>query len=273
LLLSVEVNIEDEIENFLENIKLTYGYDFMNYDRKSLSRRIELTMKQSMIRTFGEFKKAVFDDESLFEKLLSSFSVNVTTFFRNPDVFKILREEVVPYLETFPSIRVWCAGCSHGDEAYSIAIMLDELGLLHKSLVYATDFNLRVLNEAKNGLFSKEDFTDFESNYRNSMGKKELRNWFEFEDNVIDIKEHIKKKVLFFQHNLVTDDSINEFHLIFCRNVLIYFNQSLQKTVFTMIDNSLFKRGFLVLGESEKLPEKYDYTVIGKKIYQKGSKN
>jgi chemotaxis protein methyltransferase CheR len=273
LLLSVEVNIEDEIESFLENIKLTYGYDFMNYDRKSLSRRIELTMKQSMIRTFGEFKKAVFDDESLFEKLLSSFSVNVTTFFRNPGVFKILREEVVPYLETFPSIRVWCAGCSHGDEAYSIAIMLDELGLLHKSLVYATDFNLRVLNEAKNGLFSKEDFTDFESNYRNSMGKKELRNWFEFEDNVIDIKEHIKKKVLFFQHNLVTDDSINEFHLIFCRNVLIYFNQSLQKTVFTMIDNSLFKRGFLVLGESEKLPEKYDYTVIGKKIYQKGSKN
>jgi chemotaxis protein methyltransferase CheR len=151
--------------------------------------------------------------------------------------------------------------------------MLDELGLLHKSLVYATDFNLRVLNEAKNGLFSREDFTDFESNYRNSMGKKELRNWFEFEDNVIDIKEHIKKKVLFFQHNLVTDDSINEFHLIFCRNVLIYFNQSLQKTVFTTIDNSLFKRGFLVLGESEKLPEKYDYKVIGKKIYQKGSKN
>ncbi|MFT5851860.1 MAG: chemotaxis protein methyltransferase CheR [Colwellia sp.] len=273
VLISVEVNIEDEIANFLETIKLTYGYDFINYDRKSLSRRIELTMKQSMISTFGEFKKAVFEDESLFAKLLSSFSINVTTFFRNPEVFKVLREEVVPYLDTFPSIRVWCAGCSRGDEPYSLAIMLDELGLLHKSLVYATDFNPRVLTEAKNGLFSQGDFANFESNYIKSAGKKAFRNWFEFEDNMIDIKEHIKKKVLFFQHNLVTDDSINEFHLIFCRNVLIYFNQNLQKTVFSTMDNSLFKGGVLVLGESEKLPEQYNYKVIGKKTYQKGLGN
>jgi chemotaxis protein methyltransferase CheR len=155
-----------------------------------------------------------------------------------------LREDVIPYLETFPSIRVWCAGCSRGDEPYSIAIMLDELGLLHKSLVYATDFNPRVLKEAENGLFSKDDFINFESNYIKSTGKKELRDWFEFEQNIVEVKEHIKKKVLFFQHNLVTDDSINEFHLIFCRNVLIYFNRSLQKTVFNTIDNSLFKGGF-----------------------------
>ncbi|TWX49264.1 CheR family methyltransferase [Colwellia hornerae] len=270
LLLSVEVDIEDEIENFLENIKLTYGYDFLNYDRNSLSRRIELTMKQSMINSFGKFKKSVFEDETLFAKLLSSFSINVTTFFRNPEVFKMLREDVVPYLDTFPSIRVWCAGCSRGDEPYSIAIMLDEMGLLHKSLVYATDFNPRVLNEAGNGFFSSDDFTNFESNYIKSSGKKELRNWFEFEENVIEIKEHIKKKVLFFQHNLVTDDSINEFHLIFCRNVLIYFNRNLQKTVFNTIDDSLFKGGILVLGESEKLLKEYDYKVLDKKIYKKG---
>ena len=269
-LISVEVDLEDELENFLENIKLIYGYDFMNYDRKSLSRRIELTMKQSLISSFGEFKKTVFDDESLFAKLLSSFSINVTTFFRNPEVFKVLREDVIPYLETFPSIRVWCAGCSRGDEPYSIAIMLDELGLLHKSLVYATDFNPRVLKEAENGLFSKDDFINFESNYIKSTGKKELRDWFEFEQNIVEVKEHIKKKVLFFQHNLVTDDSINEFHLIFCRNVLIYFNRSLQKTVFNTIDNSLFKGEFLVLGESEKLPEEYNYKMIDKKIYKKG---
>jgi len=165
---------------------------------------------------------------------------------------------------------VWCAGCSRGDEPYSIAIMLDELGLLHKSLVYATDFNPRVLKEAENGLFSKDDFINFESNYIKSTGKKELRDWFEFEQNIVEVKEHIKKKVLFFQHNLVTDDSINEFHLIFCRNVLIYFNRSLQKTVFNTIDNSLFKGEFLVLGESEKLPEEYNYKMIDKKIYKKG---
>ncbi|TWX72672.1 CheR family methyltransferase [Colwellia sp. C1TZA3] len=269
-LLSAEVDLADELEIFLKNIKLTYGYDFINYDRGSLSRRIELTMKQSMISSFSEFKKTVFNDESLFAKLLSSFSINVTTFFRNPEVFKTLREDVIPYLETFPSIRVWCAGCSRGDEPYSIAIMLDELGLLDKSLVYATDFNPRVLKEAGNGLFSREDFTDFEANYIKSMGKKPLRNWFEFEGKVVEIKEHIKKKVLFFQHNLVTDDSINEFHLIFCRNVLIYFNRSLQKTVFKTINDSLFKGGFLVLGESEKLPEEYDYKIIDKKIYRKG---
>ena len=147
--------------------------------------------------------------------------------------------------------------------------MLDELGVLHKSLVYATDFNTCVLNEAQNGLFPRKDFTNFESNYINSGGKKELQEWFEFEENFIEIKEHIKKKVLFFQHNLVTDASINEFHLIFCRNVLIYFNRNLQKVVFNTIDDSLYKRGFLVLGESEILPEKYNYKIIGNKIYKK----
>ena len=268
-LLSAAVTVEGDIDIFLDNIKGIYGYDFINYDRAYLRRRIELTMKKSRISSFEVFKKTIFDDEQLFSTLLSSFSINVTTFFRNPEVFKTLREEVFPYLETYPSIRVWCAGCSSGDEAYSIAIMLDELGVLHKSLVYATDFNPRVLNEAQNGLFPRNDFTNFESNYINSGGKKELQEWFEFEENFIEIKEHIKKKVLFFQHNLVTDASINEFHLIFCRNVLIYFNRNLQKVVFNTIDDSLYKRGFLVLGESEILPEKYNYKIIGNKIYKK----
>ena len=119
-----------------------------------------------------------------------------------------------------------------------------------------------MLNQAQNGLFSLNDFTNFESNYINSGGTKELQEWFKFEENFIEIKEHIKKKVLFFQHNLVTDASINEFHLIFCRNVLIYFNRNLQKVVFSTIDDSLCKGGVLVLGESEKLPEKYKYNMI-----------
>ena len=271
-ILSVEVDIEDEIERFLDNIKLVYGYDFKNYDRNSLSRRIELVMQQSMIKTFHEFEQIIFKDELLFAKLLSAFSINVTTFFRNPDIFQTIREDVVSYIESYPSIRVWCAGCSRGDEPYSVAIMLDEMGLLNKSMIYATDFNLRIINEAKNGLFPTGDFKEFESNYLKSGGKKNLQDWFDVEDNFVQVKDHIKKKVLFFQHNLVSDGSINEFHLIFCRNVLIYFDKILQKKVFENIDNSLYKGGFLVLGESEMLPKKYTYKTIGKiskKIYQR----
>lgn len=147
--------------------------------------------------------------------------------------------------------------------------MLDELGLLHKSLIYATDFNPRVLKEAQNALFPREDFIHFKSNYRESAGKKDLEDWFEMEENFVSIKEHIKKKVLFFEHNLVTDDSINEFHLIFCRNVLIYFNKNLQGTVFKTIDNSLYGGGFLVLGESENLPQNLKYKILENKIYKK----
>ncbi|MDG1469184.1 MAG: CheR family methyltransferase, partial [Glaciecola sp.] len=268
--LSTAVTVDAEVDIFLDNIKCIYGYDFINYEKGYLKRRIELTMKQNSISSFEVFKKMVFDDELLFSSLLSAFSINVTTFFRNPEVFKTVREQILPYLESYPSIRVWCAGCSSGDEAYSVAIMLDELGLLHKSLVYATDFSSLLINEAQNGLFPRNDFTQFESNYITSGGQKELQAWFEFKDEFIEIKEHIKKKVLFFQHNLVTDTSINEFDLIFCRNVLIYFNKSLQTIVFNTIEDSLSRGGFLVLGESERLPEVYNYKILEHKIYQKG---
>ena len=267
--LSTAVTVDAEVDIFLDNIKCIYGYDFINYEKAYLKRRIELTMKQNSISSFEVFKRTVFDDEQLFSSLLSAFSINVTTFFRNPEVFKTVREQILPYLESYPSIRVWCAGCSSGDEAYSIAIMLDELGLLHKSVVYATDFTSRVLNEAQNGLFPRNDFTQFESNYITSGGQKELQEWFEFADEFIEIKEQLKKKVLFFQHNLVTDTSINEFQLIFCRNVLIYFNRNLQTIVFNTIDDSLSRGGFLVLGESERLPEVYNYKILDNKIYQK----
>jgi len=269
---SVEVDIEDEIENFLENIKVTYDYDFRQYDRSSLQRRIKLVMDQSTINTFKEFKKLVLEDEVMFAKLLSAFSINVTTFFRNPEIYLQIKEEIIPYIESFPSVRIWSAGCSRGDEAYSLAITLDELGILDKSIIYATDFNPRVINEAKNALFGISEFDDFKTNYIQSGGKKEFEDYFDFEKDYIQIKEYIRKKVLFFQHNLVTDGSINEFQFICCRNVLIYFDKLLQKNVFENIDESLLKGGYLILGESELLPEKYKYSKIGhikNKMYKK----
>jgi len=178
----------------------------------------------------------------------------------------------MPYIESHPSIRVWSAGCSRGDEAYSLAITLDEMGLLDKSIIYATDFNPRVLNEAKNALFSLDEFNEFKTNYQNSGGKLKFERYFTITDDFIQIKEKIRKKVLFFQHNLVTDGSINEFQFICCRNVLIYFDKILQKNVLKNIDTSLSKGGYLILGESETLPSKYEYSKIGihkNKMYQK----
>ncbi len=270
--ISVEVDIEDEIELFLENIQTVYGYDFRQYDRSSLMRRIKLVMDQSFISTFKEFKQTVLDDDLLFAKLLSAFSINVTTFFRNPNIYQHIKNEIVPYIESYPSIRIWSAGCSRGDEAYSLAITLDEMGLLDKSIIYATDFNPRVLREGKNALFSWSDFLEFKENYIQSGGEQEFENYFDIEKDFIQIKERIRKKVLFFQHNLVTDGSINEFQFICCRNVLIYFDKSLQKNVFENIDTSLSKGGYLILGESEALPSKYKYSKIGThkdKIYKK----
>ncbi|QOY55265.1 hypothetical protein HUE87_03245 [Candidatus Sulfurimonas marisnigri] len=264
-LLSASVDIDDEIEHFLENIFIIYGYDFRYYDRKSLARRIELIMSNYSITNFKEFESLVLDDNNVFTKLLQAFSINVTTFFRNPEVFKQIRKYILPNIEDLSSIRVWCAGCSRGDEPYSIAIMLDEAGLLDKSQIYATDFNGTILNEAKNALFTKSELNEFAQNYIESNGKKKFENWFNIKDEYIEIKEHIREKVLFFKHNLVSDSSINEFHIIFCRNVLIYFDDKLQKTVFDTIYQSLYKNGYLVLGESEVIPKEHNYTALTNK--------
>lgn len=271
-LLSVSIDINDEIEHFLENIFIIYGYDFRYYDRKSLARRIELMMSNYSITNFKEFESLVLDDNNIFTKLLQAFSINVTTFFRNPEVFKQIRKDILPNIEDLSSIRVWCAGCSRGDEPYSIAIMLDEAGLLDKSQIYATDFNGTILNEAKNALFARSELEEFKRNYLESGGKNKFENWFNIKDEYIEIKEHIREKVLFFKHNLVSDSSINEFHIIFCRNVLIYFDEKLQKTVFDTIYESLYKNGYLILGESEIAPKKYDYTAFANKknkLYKK----
>ncbi len=266
-LLRVPVCIDDNIDSFLEDIFVIYGYDFRRYDRGSLKRRIELTMKQNSIENFHDFRVLTFDDESLFAKLLRSFSINVTTFFRDPEVFSQIRDKIIPGFERLESIKIWCAGCSKGNEPYSVAILLDEAGLLDKSQIYATDFNETILNEAKNGLFAKSELDEFKQNYKDSGGKEEAERWFDIQDDFIEIKEKVKDRVLFFKHNLATDSSINEFDLILCRNVLIYFDNKLQKHVFDTLDNSLGKNSFLILGDSEVMPKDYKYKHCTNKIY------
>jgi chemotaxis protein methyltransferase CheR len=156
-------------------------------------------------------------------------------------------------MESYSHIRIWCAGSSKGQEAYSIAIMLAEYGLLERSIIYATDFNGLVLEQAKNGIYSKEEYLQCEENYLLLNNKNPLEKWFEIEENYVIINDEIRRKVHFFQHNLVTDGEINEFHIVFCRNVLIYFNEKLQKKVINLIYSSLVRDGYLILGDSEHI--------------------
>ncbi len=217
-------------------------------------------MKQNYINDFEKFKILIFEDNKFFEKLLRGFSVNVTTFFRNPEVFKVIKDEIVNELETYPSVKIWSAACSRGDEPYSLAILLDEMGLLDRVQIYATDFNEVILKEAQNGIFPKSEYEKFKKNYKLSGGKQKFEKWFDINADYIEVKQDIKNRVIFFKHNLVTDDSINEFNMIMCRNVLIYFDKYLQRKVLRTLNNSLVRDGFLILGESESFDhEKYDY--------------
>ncbi len=253
---------EDELNSFIDKLYLIYGYDFRNYDKSSIQRRVELIMEQNDIINFSEFSQEVFDDDKLLAKLLRGFSINTTEFFRDSQVYKNIISDVLPQLSKLSHIRVWSAACSRGDEPYSIAIMLDEAGLLEKSTIYATDFNTTVLAKAKNGLYNKNEFLQFKENYIKSGGKKDFEDWFDISDDFVQIKKYIQDKILFFKHNLATDSTINEFDIIFCRNVLIYFDTILQKKVFDTLDNSLFANGYLVLGCSEMLPKQYNYEIV-----------
>ena len=251
LQLNTLLNLEDRISELIYNIYKVYGDDFRNYDKKSIKRRVELFREELGIKSFVEFETLVLNDVDIFKSLFKKLSINVSDFFRDPEVFKQIREDIIPTLKTYPYLRIWCSACSSGQEPYTVAMLLDEAGLLKRSIIYATDFNNTVLLQAKNGIYSKESFKQFKKNYIKSGGKKDFDEWFDFDNNYVEVNSSIKEKVHFFQHNLVTDSVVNEFNLIFCRNVLIYFDNKLQKRVFKLIYDSLVRDCFLILGKSE----------------------
>ena len=244
---------EQEIKEFLAALHRQYGYDYQNYSIESVTRRLNKAMAERGFTVFSQFTAQVLADPELFEELFLEFSINVTHFFRNPEVFALIREQIFPHLETYPHIKIWCAGCSTGEEPYSLAILLHEAGLLKKTQIYATDINPYVLVEAKNGLFSSSNVESDQANYRKSGGTGDLLNYFERMGKMIKFDETLKSKILFFQHSLVNSGILNEFQLILCRNVLIYFNAALQTQTFRLFLDSLDRHGFLILGESETI--------------------
>lgn len=245
--------IENELlESLLVTIHGLYGYDFTQYSRASLQRRINAFYTKAKISSYEELLNKV-SDPQYFSYFIEEITVNVTEMFRDHAFYKTLRTQVLPILATHPFIRIWHAGCSTGEEVYSMAIMLKEAGILHKSILYATDINQAVLEKAKNGIFPISMMKQYSENYIASGGITDFSMYYRANYNLAIFEESLKKRMVFSAHNLVTDGSFNEFQLILCRNVLIYFDKDLQNKVLQLFDKSLENLGFLALGNKESL--------------------
>jgi len=242
-----------EVETLLNDLLELYGYDFTNYSKASIKRRINRLFSLDKFPSFAEFRYHLRTDPHYIKRFVEQLTVNVTEMFRDPSFYTALREQVLPLLGTYPFIRIWLAGCSTGEEAYSIAILLKELNLFNKSLIYATDINPEVLEKAGKGMFPLNQMKLYSENYILSGGKKEFSSYYTANYNLAKLDESLKSKMIFSTHNLVSDHSFNQFQLILCRNVLIYFDKDLQVKVFSLFDHSLEKLGFLALGTKETL--------------------
>ena len=264
---------DDELEILLHDLIEVYGYDFSDYSRASLKRRVNRLMQLDKFQSFDKFRDKVRLDAEYLKKFVEEITVNVTEMFRDLNFYKILRSQILPVLSTYPLIRIWHAGCSTGEEVYSMAIMLQEANLLHKSLLYATDINPDVIKKAISGIFPLSKMKQYSENYILSGGKRDFSFYYSAKYNFAKFNEELKAKAVFATHNLVSDRSFNQFQLILCRNVLIYFDQNLQEKVFTLFDHSLEQLGFLALGSKETIrfsPISSKYRQIEKeKIWRK----
>lgn len=241
----------NQVPALIETIYKKYGYDFSDYSIDSFQRRLNSFMIRFAIQNLDELQKKISQDDLFFNTFLEEITVNVTEFFRDPDFFKTLRDEVLPKLSVHPLIRIWHAGCSTGEEVYSLAIILKELDLLDRSLLYATDINQRVLEKASSRKFAVEQLEHLEKSYANSGGIRKLADYYTTDSGTILFSDELRNRMVFSPHNLVADKSFNEFNLILCRNVLIYFNHNLQNRVVQLFSESLSTGGFLALGSKE----------------------
>jgi chemotaxis protein methyltransferase CheR len=242
-----------ELDLLLEGIYQRYGFDFRNYGKAHAKRRILHRLAVSGFRSISELLHEVLHDESLFHILLQDLSINTTEMFRDPEFFLELRQQVIPVLKTYPFIKVWHAGCSTGEEVYSMAILLQEEGLLSRSQIYATDFNPVVLKAAREGIYPASQMKEYTRNYLNSGGKHSLSDYYSARYDSVILNKSLKENLVCADHNLVTDGVFGEMHLVMCRNTLIYFNKILQNRVVGLFRDSLIPGGFLCLGSKESL--------------------
>ena len=242
-----------EIELLLEGLYRAYGFDFREYSRASLKRRILELMRAEKLATVSAFQDRVLHDAACLERLLLGLSVHATAMFRDPSFYSTFRRQVVPLLRTYPTVQIWVAGCSTGEEVYSLAILLQEERLYDKCRIYATDISQAVLRKARDGIFPLAAMREYTNNYHQAGGTNEFSDYYTAQyDNVI-FSSTLKSNVVFSEHNLATDGSFNEFQVILCRNVMIYFNKDLQARVHNLLYDSLSMFGVFGLGNKESL--------------------
>lgn len=263
-----------EIDIFLEAVFKCYGYDFRHYARASLKRRIKNLMNKNGYDRINDMTSDIIHDRSFFEKVVYGFSITVTEMFRDPSFYLLLREKIIPYLRTYPFIKIWHAGCATGEEVYSLAIILKEEGIYNKTTIFATDFNGNALDTARQGIYSLKDMQTYTINYQKAGGKASFADYYHAKYKSAIMSKALSQNVTFANHNLVTDSIFGEMHLILCRNVLIYFNRELQNRVLSLFNESIIKRGFLALGNKESIQFsniENDFKPVDKKnkIFQK----
>ena len=253
---------EIELDLLLEAIFRRYGHDFRNYARASVERRVRQFLPKAGCGTVSEMIPKLLHDEAFFAGFLGQFSIPVTEMFRDPPVYRSIRENVLPLLKTYPFIKVWHAGCASGEEAYSLAIVLKEAGLYDQTTIYATDFNDLILQKAREGIYDLESMKLFTKNYQSSGGKRSLSEYYHAQYGAAVVDQRLGRNITFANHNLATDSVFSETHLILCRNVLIYFNRDLQDRVLELFRDSLIRGGFLCLGSKESI----QFSKVGKRF-------
>ena len=262
-----------EVDLLLEAVYRRYSYDFRGYARASLRRRLWRRALEEGVSTLSGLQDRVLHDPEVMDRLLRDLSINVTEMFRDPGFFRSVREKVVPILRTYPYARVWNAGCSTGEETYSLAIVLAEAGLLDRVRIYATDMNDDVLSAARDGAFPLDRMEAYQANYARAGGDGDLSRYFSVRDGRARFARSLVEGAVFAQHNLAQDGPFNDFHLIVCRNVMIYFARPLQERVHDLFLASLVRFGVLALGHKESVvtahEDRYEILDPGEKLYRR----
>ena len=266
--------IDVETKLLMEGVYQVYGYDFREYSEASLRRRLTHWLSGSGFDTLSIAQSYLLRDRSLFETLLRGITVNVSEMFRDPVFFRTIREQVVPYLMTYPFVKIWHAGCSTGEEAYSMAILLLEEGLKGRFRIYATDINGEVIRKAQEGIYPLKELQSFTRNYQQSGGTGSFSDYYTARYDHAILNPALRENIVFAAHNLTVDADFGEMNLILCRNVMIYFKQPLKERVLELFDSSLVSGGFLCLGTKESLDhrnisDRYESIKPRMQIYRK----
>jgi len=269
------VEIADiEMDLLLEGIYRRYGVDFRNYSKASLRRRIMICMETAGVDRYSSLIPVLLNDKDAFNQFMLTLSVGVTEMFRDPHFFLTFREKIIPILKTYPFVKIWHAGCSTGEEVYSLAIILHEEKFLERSIIYATDFNSLSLDIAKKGIYSSEALESFTKNYAETKPGASFREYYQEKYGYFKLHDFLQKNIVFSTHNLATDGVFGEMNIIVCRNVLIYFDKVLQDKVFKLFTNSLSSLGYICLGSKETIKfsgvaDHYEEAFKKEKIFRK----